>query len=207
MAQLLIEDTAASGDGSVGGAPLAPAGTKWPTCRACGGPMQFLSQLHLSPAGLSAQALRDKVLLLFQCQNNPGLCDEWAANGGGNAALLVSSLARQSLKAPSGPTLLRRESRFRLVQYDDSASRESPDDAYCASVDAKDSKTLGKVGGRPLWMQGDETPQCKCGAKMRFVVQLEARGGGGINFGDAGAGYAFVCESCAESAKFLWQSA
>jgi len=30
MAQLLIEDPAAPAAGSVGGAPLAPSGTKWP---------------------------------------------------------------------------------------------------------------------------------------------------------------------------------
>jgi uncharacterized protein YwqG len=206
MAQLLVEDPAALGDATIGGTPRAPSGTKWPTCRTCGGPMQFLSQLPLKSAGLPVE-MQDKVLLLFQCQNDPGMCDEWDANSGGNAALLVSPSASQSLRPPSGPTVLARESRVRLVPYDDSASGETADDAYCSSVDAKGSTTLGKLGGRPLWMQSDETPQCSCGAKMTFVLQLEARGGGGINFGDAGTGYAFVCESCATSAKFLWQCA
>ncbi len=204
MAQLLVEDPAAFGDATIGGAPRAPSGTVWPTCRSCSGAMQFLSQLPLKSAGVPIE-LQDKVLLLFQCQNDPGMCDEWDANSGGNAALLVSYSASISLRPPSGPTVLARESRVRLVPYDDSASSETPDDAYCASVDAKGSATLGKVGGRPLWIQGDETPQCSCGAAMTFVLQLEARGGGGINFGDAGSGYAFVCESCAISAKFLWQ--
>jgi hypothetical protein len=40
---------------------------------------------------------------------------------------------------------------------------------------------------------------------MRFVVQLEPKGGGGINFGDAGLGYAFACDTCAAEARFLWQ--
>lgn len=205
MPQLLIEEPNATDDVTVGGTPLAPTGTQWPICKTCRGPMQFLAQLPLNNGGLASDKLRSKVLLVFQCQNDPGMCDEWDANAGGNAALLVSSLERQPVTPPPGPTLLPSESRAKLVPYDDSLSKETADDAYCASVDASNSATLGKVGGRPLWLQGDETPICECGTKMSFVLQLEARGGGGINFGDAGAGYAFVCESCANSAKFLWQ--
>jgi hypothetical protein len=167
--------------------------------------MQFLSQFPLKMAHLESEALQLKTLLLFQCRNNPGMCDEWDANAGGNAALLVLSRESQPITPPKGPTLLPAESRVKLVPYNDSLAKETTDDAYCAALDAPDSTTLGKVGGRPLWLQGDETPTCGCGAKMRFVLQLEDRGGGGINFGDGGAGYAFVCESCPDSAKFLWQ--
>ena len=66
-------------------------------------------------------------------------------------------------------------------------------------------KALGRVGGDPEWIQGDETPTCACGRPMRFVAQLSWTGGGGINFGDAGEGYAFVCEKCPDEACFLWQ--
>ncbi|MFT4843492.1 MAG: hypothetical protein ACJAYX_003341 [Planctomycetota bacterium] len=40
---------------------------------------------------------------------------------------------------------------------------------------------------------------------MLFFAQLECAGGGGINFGDVGSGYAFVCRRCTASAKFLSQ--
>ena len=89
--------------------------------------------------------------------------------------------------------------------YDDGSSVETPDDAYCAAVEAPNSRVLGKLGGRPLWIQGDETPTCSCGQRMSFAIQLEDRGGGGINFGDAGVGYGFVCSSFPAQAKFLWQ--
>ena len=42
-------------------------------------------------------------------------------------------------------------------------------------------------------------------SRMTFAAQLECDGGGGINFGDVGCGYAFVCTACGDRAKFLWQ--
>lgn len=207
MSKLLIEDSAAPLDATVGGIPLAPTNTSWPVCRACGAHMQFLSQLPMREVGGQFVQHKDKVLLVFQCQNQPGLCDEWDPESGGNAAVLVSSLNRVPLGVPPGNTLLPAESHVAFISYDDSSCQETPDDAYCAQVDAPTSKVIGKVGGVPLWIQGEETPRCSCGEPMVFVAQLEARGGGGINFGDAGAGYAFVCASCPSSAKFLWQCA
>jgi hypothetical protein len=64
---------------------------------------------------------------------------------------------------------------------------------------------LDKIGGLPVWIQGDETPSCPCGEPMVFVAQLECHGGDGIDFGDVGSGYALVRASCPHSAKFLWQ--
>jgi hypothetical protein len=167
--------------------------------------MQFLAQLHLQHAEPELARFHDLVLMLFQCQNQPGMCDEWDSESGGNAAILVSAHGRLPLPVPRGSTLLPGKSAIRFVPYDDSRHSDSPDDAYCAAVDAPGSKVLGKLGGVPFWIQGDETPHCACGEKMRFIAQIESRGGGGINFGDAGVGYAFACTGCAASAKFLWQ--
>jgi hypothetical protein len=165
--------------------------------------MQFLAQLPLRECEDAAVLHGDQYLLLFQCQSEPGMCDEWDAESGGNAAILIPERNRRRLPVPDGRTLLDDESRLLFRPYDPRAG-ETPDDAYCAALDEKASRVLGKVGGVPLWIQGDETPTCKCGSRMIFVFQLEARGGGGINFGDVGSGYAFVCATCA-SARFLWQ--
>jgi len=104
-----------------------------------------------------------------------------------------------------GRTLLSGESRLRRVSYLAARAQDTDDDDYCEAVDAPASQVVGKLGGAPLWIQADETPNCECGARMAFVAQLECSGGGGINFGDCGTGYAFVCPSCRERAKFLWQ--
>jgi len=62
-----------------GGLPLAPPGFVWPLCATCGGPLQFLVQLL--PADVPAL---DHLLLIFMCQNDPGICDEWEPFAGGN---------------------------------------------------------------------------------------------------------------------------
>jgi hypothetical protein len=166
--------------------------------------MQFLAQIALHETDISPLRERQQVLLIFQCQNDPGMCDEWDADAGGNLAVLQPASNTVPVAPPDGPTSLDGESKVLPVDYDDTVTEETPDDSYCSRIDS-DSSVLGKTGGVPLWIQGDETPNCSCGERMKFVAQLEDRGGGGMNFGDAGAGYVFVCESCDVSAKFLWQ--
>ena len=178
MTTWLVRREKSTSRSRIGGLPDAPAGFQWPVCKECGGAMQFLAQLALPDCGIPSLAARNQLLLLFQCQNKPGMCDDWVPASGGNAACLVSLTGATTLPAV----------------------------APVVAVSAKPSRgVLGQVGGEPEWIQGDETPECACGARMRFVVQLSPEGGGGINFGDAGEGYAFVCEHCPEEASFLWQ--
>lgn len=97
-----------------------------------------------------------------------------------------------------GPTALDKVQGVTAVDFDD-------DIGYAAAARRRRGVVVGKLGGRPDWIQGDETPACSCGRKMAFVAQLEDYAGGGINFGDAGRGYAFACRRCRAKAKFLWQ--
>ena len=76
MAKLIIETPESDTKDSVGGVPWAGEGTRWPLCRTCGSPMQFLAQLPLSHCGVERLVTRGQRLLLFQCQNQPGLCEE-----------------------------------------------------------------------------------------------------------------------------------
>ena len=59
-----------------------------------------------------------------------------------------------------------------------------------------------KIGGTPVFMQGDEFPFV---GKCRLLLQLDACSVPFfINFGDAGVGYGFLNEA-GDQAKFLWQ--
>lgn len=61
--------------------------------------------------------------------------------------------------------------------------------ATLAPVNKAGRKT--KVGGKPAWIQGEETPDCpKCQSAMTFALQLAS--GDGIAYGDMGILYAFV---------------
>jgi hypothetical protein len=50
-----------------------------------------------------------------------------------------------------------------------------------------------RLGGRPTWLQDDQTPSCPdCGERMTFYGQLDSIGDD-INLADAGLIYVFVC--------------
>jgi hypothetical protein len=167
-----------------GGVPLVPAGLSWPSCVTCSGPMQFLVQLL--PGDVPEL---DHMLLIFMCQNDPGLCDEWEPFGGGNRAYLVS----QAEVAPAEPPT---SGQIRL----DAVTRLTFQPADSSNA----VHALGFVGGQPDWIQNDETPTCpRCSARMGFIAQLE-EGPTGMNFGGGGCGYAFACVRCLQAA-FLWQ--
>ena len=156
--------------------------------------MQFVAQLNLADLQGDSRS-RSSVLLLFLCQNQPGMCDDWDANSGGNCAMLLAEGSDTQDAPASGNTMLSSESYVTLVPYDSTIAVETDDDGYVSVVD-EDDAVLGKVGGNPLWLQADETPNCECGRKMQFLALLEDRGGGGINFGGGGVGYAFLCTVC-----------
>ena len=189
----------------IGGGPTDVASFEWPCCQSCNGAMQFIAQVGLAETEIDELNGREQALLVFQCQNEPGMCDDWDADGGGNAALLVGVDRGTRIEPPSsGETKLPSESLVSLKRYDSSVTAETDDDNYVTALD-NDQNVLGKIGGTPLWVQDDETPECACGSMMVFVAMIDERAGGGINFGGGGVGYAFVCTECQDRAKFLWQ--
>ncbi|MGW6914507.1 hypothetical protein ACWGB8_11895 [Kitasatospora sp. NPDC054939] len=203
----------------VGGVPLAPRGTVWPTCTPCGGPLQFLAQFVLDGT----------VLALFACQNEPGSCEDWSPVAGGNRAFLFPADAPGGLwpirrpKVPAGArddVLVRStvHAAGREVDDTDYAGAEGFDPewdsvydrartAWAARTGRPGKHVLGSLGGSPSWLQYDQTPDCpSCAAPMAFQVQLQEGPDalGAMNFGSGGRGYAFTCPPCSR-ALFLWQ--
>jgi hypothetical protein len=164
-----------------GGVPLVPEGFVWPNCRECGRPMQFLAHLPLHFGTVA----------VFFCQNDPGMCDDWDATGGANGAFVFSGHLTAATVPAEGETLLGAVT----------ALRPHPADVPTAEP------VLGRLGGEPDWIQGDETPDCSsCMARMTFTAELEegADFATSANFGGGGRGYIFHCRPCSEAA-FLWQ--
>ncbi len=206
MIMLLINSAApaeASSQTCFGGLPIIPDGTdfSWPICRSCDGTMQFLGRIFSSAAG-------QRIVMLFMCQNEPGLCEEWDANAGGNTALVVQATSLRQVLPPQNGNALR------LSRYGaDIVEIDAPD--YDAARESWSKQTgrpmrhvLGQISGSPSWLQADETPICECcNEPMRFVAQLEQGPDWEteMNFGGGGVAYAFVCNAGKPSAKFLWQ--
>ncbi|WKX73351.1 hypothetical protein [Streptomyces sp. XD-27] len=180
-----------------GGVPLTPAGFSWPRCATCAGAMQFLAQLLLD----------DLVLAVFMCQNDPGMCDDWDPASGGNRALLFPRGGLAAAPVPDrGATLLSEVCGIAYATVDE-ADYDKARDQWCATHDRDVLEVLGRFGGAPSWLQGDETPPCpSCARPMAFAAQLEEGHDHrtAMNFGGGGCGYAFTCAPCL-AAAFLWQ--
>lgn len=152
--------------------------------------MQFQFQVPLDELGQAG-----KLLLTFQCQNDPGMCDEWDPASGGNAALVTKA---EDGRVTESPGLTAEQ----LREFKEDRTVIAP--AIKLELALSGKNEVGAVGGAPEWIQADETPVCKCGERMRLAVQLDENAHEQLNFGGGGRAYAFICEACM-AAKFLWQ--
>lgn len=154
-----------------------------PICKECKSPMSHIISLDLSKTSISYEGY----IAVFQCQNDPGMCDDWDPNSGGNAVKYHKDLNCSCSSEYLSSLQTEAEDNEEFLDYIESI------DNYC-----------GKIEGEPLWIQDDETPSCACGKKMGFIAQVEERAHTSYNFGGGGCSYIFHCQDCKES-KFLWQ--
>lgn len=67
----------------------------------------------------------------------------------------------------------------------------------------EEAGTRHRLGGRPEWVQSDETPSCSdCGKIMTFYGQLDSIGDG-YDLADCGLIYVFVCFDCFTTVSIL----
>ncbi len=187
-----------------GGRPLVGKDAKvvWPNCKKCKLPMQFIGQLLVPAHGEASQSL----ILLFMCDRDPGACDTWMPDGGGNKAIVVPVGSSMTLMEPPGDDGCLRNITYGAVVAD--SSGEDSYDAmknYVEQTSSTYDKILGYMFGEPDWIQNDETPKCKqCKKLMRFVAVLN-EGPDPMESVNFGTGEAYLFDCACGSAKFLWQ--
>ena len=96
----------------------------------------------------------------------------------------------------------------KIVSKAEGAFRPAADEAAYRQIVEEEAEAApgkldeNKIGGSPVFMQGDEFPfEGTC----RLLLQLDSCSVPFyVNFGDSGVGYAFLNET-GDRAKFLWQ--
>ena len=140
------------------------------------------------------------------CQNDPGCCDEWNPDLGGNKVLVTNASALEKVAAPdSGVTLREAANGCKVVTVEANSYHEAKE-SWASGCGLPATQVIGQFSGSPPWIQADETPTCgHCKKEMRFVAMLEEGPDWRtqMNFGD-GWSYLFECVPCS-SARFLWQ--
>lgn len=184
---------------SFGGLPVKNVqGTlDWPHCETCKGAMQYLGRIA-TDRGLAQ---------IFMCGKDPGMCDDWDADGGGNKVIYIVSEELETVSAPAEGEVVRSCHHGAGLVYWDGDDYDAARAGWGTLNNGETRLVLGQMYGQPAWLQSDESPTCDhCGAEMRFVAQLEqgADWKTEMNFGGGGSAFLFDC-SCIGSAKFLWQ--
>ncbi|CAN3984688.1 hypothetical protein [Kitasatospora purpeofusca] len=134
MTTLITEGGPVAADATVtriGGVPLAPPGTAWPSCADCGGPLQFLAQIVLDRSGAAVTGgpgRQDRLLVLFACQNRPGVCRDWEARSGANLALVLPAQGLVPIPLPVPTDLDEGEDEGKGEEHDPDDPDEFQDD-------------------------------------------------------------------------------
>lgn len=203
-----------------GGQPSWTTDSQWPLSRQTGNPMRFVGQIALDQAlfpGVPAQ-----MVYLFMTDEDDGnfVDGTYEPDGGENAVILQPGVPTVPTKMlVQGPTLYRmveKEGHNRLqpepcefavtVVEEEDIEFVSEDERWKMSKEEAKPATgtldENKIGGTPVFMQGDEFP---FPGRCRLLLQLDSCSVPFyVNFGDAGVGFAFLNEA-GDQAKFLWQ--
>lgn len=170
--------------GQLGGMPVAFPAERWPHCSACEGAMSFIAQFNHHPQAVDLGA-SGRTLYIFMCQQDPGMCEDWYADGGANACLLLDHHEQQTdtvytIDAPlQGDTVpihawLRRESQLTPQEAHILAHQDYPESMSKEELSALWKKKISgntHMGGIPDWIQGaDEGYR----PGWEFVGQIES---------------------------------
>jgi len=150
----------------------------------------------------------DSLLLLFMCQNDPGSCEEWDPNAGGNRVITVPCESLKLVEPPESGEVVR-DTLYGAMTVD--VNTDDYDEArekWASSSGESTRQVLGQLGEHPAWIQGEEVPCCdSCSRPMSFVAQLEEGPDWktAMNFGGGGCAYVYRCNCETHQAKMLWQ--
>lgn len=178
---------------SFGGFPVKGTDNsiEWPRCENCDAELQYQGKIK-TDIGIE---------LIFMCSSNPGMCDDWDAESGGNKIIVVDAKKLEFFKPKDSDSIRELEYGVTVVETDDTDYYEAIE-----NWEGDTNEIVGQLYGEPGWIQADETPDCNCCNKpMRFVAQLGESSDQKIsmNFG-GGMAYLFDCKE-GKTAKFLWQ--
>jgi len=163
----------------LGGVPWGLEG-QWPKCADCGKSMSLLAQFLHHPERLDLG--RDgRMLHVFQCDHDPGMCRTWEGGSGANTCFVTEpEEMRGGISSfPADKPTVEREVRIVEWRVKEDAVPSADADAFFAEDAYREipEDLLSKVtsstrlGGVPYWIQSpDEAP----GDGWHFVGQLDS---------------------------------
>jgi hypothetical protein len=164
----------------LGGLPWGLPSRLWPTCRDCGTSQSLLAQFVHHPERLDL-GKPGRVLSVFQCNADPGMCSTWEGGSGANACFVTEpeDLTDRLAVLPDDSPIVEREARIvEWLERDDAISEDHAASFFSSSdffelpeSEAAKPSWSTRLGGVPRWIQSpDEAPQ----GGWTFVGQLDS---------------------------------
>lgn len=164
----------------LGGLPWGLPAKMWPICKDCGKSQSLLAQFEHSPERMDL-GRTGRVLNVFQCNHDPGMCSTWEGGSGANACFVLEpeDLTASLTAAPSDDPPLEREARVvQWIERDDGigpleTSAYFSGEKYFAMDHSQHEKATmsTRLGGVPFWIQSpDEAPA----GEWQFIGQLDS---------------------------------
>lgn len=172
--------TLVEGQEQLGGTPFGLPADRWPICAECGRPQSLIAQLKHDDERLDLGSA-GRVLFVFQCEWEAGMCSNWELFAGANACLVLSEpeLTGVASSLPeAAPPVIPVVGILRWQEHDDGIAA----DVRPAFFDGVAHLTLSdeewekataetRLGGVPHWVQSpDEAPK----DGWRFLGQLDS---------------------------------
>jgi hypothetical protein len=164
----------------LGGVPWGLPEDLWPECSDCGKHQSLLAQFVHDSERLDL-GKEGRVLFVFQCNHDPGMCDVWEGGSGANACFVLEAedLTDGLTPTPEDSPPLELEVRVAgwremddgIADYQVSEFFDS--DAYADLPEEirRAGPNVTHLGGVPSWVQApDEAPK----DGWRFVGQLDS---------------------------------
>jgi len=162
-----------------GGRPWGLKPSSWPTCKECGGSQSFIAQYAHHPDRIDLG--RDgRMLFVFQCNHDPGMCSTWEGDSGCNACFILDSeeLENNLCSLPADNPALESEAlivdwieREDGVSSSDVASFNDEDKLLSLPEGTSNAVTTStRLGGVPFWIQSpSEAP-----TGWEFIGQIDS---------------------------------
>lgn len=165
----------------LGGRPWGRPDERWPRCKICEGRQSLLAQLSHHPERLDLGA-EGRMLFVFQCNNDPGMCDSWDGGSGANACFVLGAEQLKGTPFDQPPGALGSDDHAVVIsswQVFDDGFDEATAKKFLTLTDCEDlpDSVLAHLsgsthlGGVPWWIQNPaEAP----GSDWTFVGQLDS---------------------------------
>ncbi|MBL0319308.1 MAG: DUF1963 domain-containing protein [Alphaproteobacteria bacterium] len=187
-----------------GGNPVWLEKASWPISRSTGKPMNFICQIAIDTS-IFPNAKGKMAYIFMTGDEDGGDAETWDPESGENAVIIQPShvLEADVQEIAVGPTIASEyDVQLKIVNDIAAPALESIDVDDPNYEEIMNSIAGNKIGGTPLFIQGDESPE---GDDWVLLLQLDSTQlPFEINFGTCGVAYAFI-NTNGDKGKFLWQ--